>query len=331
MTSLDTILLTRRDVGNLLDIGTCIPAVEMAFRSYAEGRTIPPKVLAVHVDAAAFHIKAGAMTLDQHYFVAKTNANFPHNPKKFGLPTIQGIVLVFDADNGKVLAIMDSMELTILRTGAATGLAAKYLSRPDSSVATIVGCGQQGVISLKALKKVRRIVTAFAFDADYDRAEEFSSTLAAELETAIIPVRELSEATQQSDICVTCTPSKRPLLFKGDVKAGTFIAAVGTDNEEKNEIDADLVASCKLVTDITEQCAAIGDLHHALNKGQVTMSHVYAELGQIVAGKKSGRENDEEIILFDSTGMALQDVASAAIVYERARDEGYGLKVEFSK
>src|SRR5262245_11937671 len=126
MVSSDTILLTRRDVADLLDIDTCIPAVESAFRSYGEGKAATPKVMAVHVDTGAFHIKAGDMQFGQHYFVAKTNANFPGNPKKSGLPTIQGIVIVFDGFNGRVLAIMDSMELTVLRTGAATGVAAKY-------------------------------------------------------------------------------------------------------------------------------------------------------------------------------------------------------------
>src|SRR5688572_3004788 len=177
MTSHDTILLTRKDVAELLDIGTCIPAVEMAFKLYAEGKTTLPKVLAVHVASGAFHIKAGAMQLQEHYFVSKTNANFPLNPKKIGLPTIQGTLIVFDADNGKVLAIMDSMELTILRTGAATGIAAKYLSKPDSSIVTICGCGNQGIISLKAIINVRPIQSVYAFDVDYERAEKFASKL----------------------------------------------------------------------------------------------------------------------------------------------------------
>ena len=331
MVPYNTILLTRSDVADLLDIGTCIPAVENAFRLYGEGKASTPKVMAVHVNSGAFHIKAGEMQLGQHYFVAKTNANFPDNPGKSDLPTIQGIVVVFDAVNGRVLSIMDSMELTILRTGAATGVAAKYLSRSNASVATICGCGQQGIISLKALAKVRRILTVYAYDREYEVTKQFASVLSDELNINIIAVRELRDATLKSDICVTCTPSKQPLLFKGDVKAGTLIAAVGTDNEEKNEIDADLTASCKIVTDMTEQCAAIGDLHHAVRKGKATVSDVHAELGQIIAGKKTGRENDEEIILFDSTGMALQDVASAAIVYKRALGESHGTTIDFSK
>ena len=331
MASNSTILLTRNDVAGLLDIGTCIPAVERAFRCYGEGKVATPKVMAVHVDTGAFHIKAGEMQLGQHYFVAKTNANFPGNPKKSNLPTIQGIIIVFDAGNGRVLAIMDSMELTILRTGAATGVAAKYLSKSNASVAAICGCGHQGIISLKALAKVRGILTAYVYDIDYELAKEFSSKLSNELNIKIFPVRELREATLQSDICVTCTPAKQPILFKGDVKAGSLIAAVGTDNEEKNEIDADLVASSKIVTDITEQCASIGDLHHAIRKNKANISDVHAELGQVIAGKKTGRENDDEIILFDSTGMALQDVASAAIVFKRALGESHGMTFDFSK
>jgi ornithine cyclodeaminase/alanine dehydrogenase len=194
MTPCDTVLLTGKDVADLLDIGTCIPAVEMAFRLYAEGKTTPPKVLAIHVDAGAFHIKAGAMQLDQHYFVAKTNANLPNNPRKFSLPTIQGILIVFDADNGKVLAIMDSMELTILRTGAATGVAAKYLSKPDSSTVTICGCGNQGIISLKAIINVRQIQSVYAFDVDCERAGGICIEAFKRINGQISAVKELREA-----------------------------------------------------------------------------------------------------------------------------------------
>ncbi|HEX6891528.1 MAG TPA: ornithine cyclodeaminase family protein [Chryseolinea sp.] len=330
MTSRQTILLSRKDITTLLDIGTCIPAVEMAFRLYAEGKTQPPKVLAVHVDAGSFHIKAGAMMLDQHYFVAKTNANLPDNPKRFHLPTVQGILILFNADNGKALAVMDSMELTILRTGAATGVAGKYLSKTDSSTVTICGCGNQGIISLKAITHVRKIQTVYAFDVDHERSVEFSSRFSRVLGIKISPVKDLEQATRQSDICVTCTPSKQPLLFKRHVNPGCFVAAIGSDNEEKNEIDAELIASSKVVTDISEQCATIGDLHHALKKGKVSMSHIHAELGEVITGSKKGRTNNEEVIVFDSTGMALQDVAAAAIVYERALKDNIGLTLDFS-
>ena len=132
-----TLILTRSEVATLLDIEDCMDAVEKAFKLYAEGKTIPPGILGINAQDGGFHIKAGLLNLGRAYFAVKANANFPQNAKKFNLPLIQGVVVLSDAENGYPLAVMDSMELTILRTGAATGVAAKYLARPDASGATI--------------------------------------------------------------------------------------------------------------------------------------------------------------------------------------------------
>ena len=133
-----------------------------------------------------------------------------------------------------------------------------------------------------------------------------------------------------SDIILTCTTSRTPILHASDVKPGAFIAAVGADNPAKSEIDPELMAASAVVTDITEQSATIGDLHHAIAAGLVTRDHVRAELGQVVAGAKRGRIFDDEIIIFDSTGAGFQDTAAAAIVYERARQRGIGTEARFA-
>jgi alanine dehydrogenase len=311
------LLVSRHQVAGLLQLNECMAAVENAFRLYAEGKVQPPGILGVHVANGGFHIKAGAMKLSRNYFVAKTNANFPGN-HAIGLPTIQGVIVVFDADNGKLLCVMDSIEISIIRTGAATGVAAKYLSRKDAKVATICGCGNQGKISLNALMQVRAIEKVFVFDIDQQRAEKFANEMSAQFRIEIIVGDNLSRAVSQSDIGVTCTPSQKPLIMKDWVKPGTFISAVGTDSDTKQEIDPHLVASSKLVTDLTSQSATIGDLHHAIDLGLMKPSNVHAELGEVIAGKKEGRVAENEIILFDSTGIALQDVAAATIVYEKA-------------
>ncbi|HST21170.1 MAG TPA: ornithine cyclodeaminase family protein, partial [Blastocatellia bacterium] len=136
-----TLLLKRSDVATLLGVEECIAAVEQAFKLHAEGKITPPGILGIHARDGGFHIKAGMLELGRSYFAAKVNANFPQNTKRFALPLIQGIIVVCDAENGYPLALMDSMEITIIRTGAATGLAAKYLARSDAKVATICGCG----------------------------------------------------------------------------------------------------------------------------------------------------------------------------------------------
>jgi alanine dehydrogenase len=331
MESTDTLLLKRSDVASLLNIDECMDAVENAFCLHAEGKALPPKVLGIHCDNGGFHIKAGILGIERSYFVAKVNANFPGNPKQHGLPTIQGVIVVCDAVNGRLLALIDSIEITIIRTGAATGVAAKYLALPDAAIVTICGCGNQGRISLKAILKVRKLKKIFAFDIDSNQTEKFKHEFGKELEIIPVGINDLPAALKQSQVVITCTPSKEPFIHAGHIVPGTFIAAVGADNEEKQELFSDLVASSKIVVDLAEQSAAIGELHHAVKQGLITMSGVHAELGCIIAGKKPGRESDSEIIIFDSTGTALQDVAAAAIVYEKAITSGIGNKLNFSE
>jgi alanine dehydrogenase len=324
----DTLLITRQQVAALLKIDSCMDAVENAFRLQAEGKVERPKILGLHVDEGGFHIKAGVMNSTHHYFVAKMNANFPNN-KKNNLPTIQGVVIVSNADNGKLLALLDSIEITIIRTGAATGVAAKYLSRKNSKVATICGCGNQGRISLKALMHVRKLETVYAYDIDKDQSKKFAEELSKELNVSIVSIDFLKNALTQSDIIITCTPSKEPFVNKEDVRPGTFIAAVGADSDGKQELDCSLLTSSKLVVDLVEQAATIGELHHAIEKGSLTQASVHAELGEVIAGLKQGRTSEDEIIIFDSTGMALQDVAASAIVYEKALATGIGMTLNF--
>src|SRR5882762_9549196 len=176
-----TLLLTGRDVAALLSIEECMVAVEHAFKLYGEGRTQPPGILGVHAREGGFHIKAGLLDLHRSYFAAKVNANFPENGKRYGLPTIQGVVVLCDAENGYPLALMDSIEITIQRTGAATGVAAKHLARPDSRAITICGCGNQGRISLRALTRVLPIKKVWAYDRDRSQAQRFARELSEEL------------------------------------------------------------------------------------------------------------------------------------------------------
>ena len=326
----ETLLLKRRDVARLLNIEQCMTAVEQAFKLFSLGEAPTPCVIGIHSENGGFHIKAGIMHLEKNYFVAKTNANFPENNKKNGLPAIQGVISVFDADNGKLLALMDSIEITILRTGAATAVAAKWLAKQNAKTITICGCGNQGRISLRALTKVRPIERVFVFDVDEMKAAQFADGLSKELNISIRAVSDLEEAIGESDICITCTPAQHFFLQNKYIVAGVFIAAVGADSEDKQELEPALLARGKLVTDITNQCAAFGELHHAIEAGVMKKSDVYAELGEIIAGKKPGRTSDEEIIIFDSTGTALQDIVSAAIVYESASAEHAGMKLNFA-
>lgn len=327
--SASTLILSRRDVLELLTLHDCIDAVEQAFRLHADGRTLGPGVLGVPAADGGFHIKAAGLIGERSYFAAKTNANFPDNPRRFGLPTIQGTVVLADASTGEPLAVMDSASVTALRTGAATAVAAKFLARREARTATIVGCGVQGEIQLAAIAAILPLQRAWVLDTDHARAEALAVRAEASLGFHVEAGRDLRAALRDSDVCVTCTSSRRAFLTATDVAPGTFIAAVGADNRGKQELESAFVASATLVVDVFEQCAEIGELQHALAAGLITRDRVHAELADVVASRRPGRTRPDEITIFDSSGTALQDVAAAMVVYEKARAAGRGLEVRF--
>ena len=329
--SASTLILSRRDVLELLTLHDCIDAVEQAFRLHADGRTLGPGVLGVPAADGGFHIKAAGLIGERSYFAAKTNANFPDNPRRFGLPTIQGTVVLADASTGEPLAVMDSASVTALRTGAATAVAAKFLARREARTATIVGCGVQGEIQLAAIAAILPLQRAWVLDTDHARAEALAVRAEASLGFHVEAGRDLRAALRDSDVCVTCTSSRRAFLTATDVAPGTFIAAVGADNRGKQELESALVASATLVVDVFEQCAEIGELQHALAAGLITRDRVHAELADVVAGRRPGRTRPDEITIFDSSGTALQDVAAAIVVYEKARAAGRGVEVRFDE
>ena len=324
------LILTRQEIAALVNFNDYVVAVEEAFRLYEEGKALSPGVMDVDAEGGAFHIKAAGLPLERTYIAVKVNGNFSQNRSRFGLPTIQGAITLCDGTTGSPLAFMDSIEITINRTAAATAVAAKYLARPDSIRATICGCGEQGKIQLIALNHVLSLEHVYAFDTDKITAASFAEQMASELELTVTPVGSLKDATLKSDAIVTCTTARQPFLGKDDVASGTFVAAVGADSHDKQELDPDLMGANKIVVDILEQCARIGDLHHALDQNVLSKADVYAELGTIVAGRKPGRTSADEIIILDTTGTALQDVAAAAAIYEKAKNEGIGYACNLS-
>jgi alanine dehydrogenase len=311
-------MLSRSDVRSLMDMDSCIAAVEAAFQAQADGATLPAGVLGTHATGGGFHVKAAGVLRERAYYAAKINANFPSNPTRCGLPTIQGVVALFDATDGRLLALMDSMEITTLRTAAATAVAARHLARDDAHVVAILGCGVQGRSQLRALARVRRIERVHAWDGAAGAAALYAQEMSEELGCEIVPTDDYRDVLGPCDVVVTCTASRAPLLRAADVSAGTFVAGVGADSEDKQELAPDLLARSTLVVDVLEQCARIGDLHHALEQGVMTRGDVHAELADVVSGRRAGRRSADEIIVFDSTGTALEDVAAAAMVYERA-------------
>jgi alanine dehydrogenase len=330
MQSKGTLLLRRSDVEELLSLKDCINAVEEVFRLQGDGKVPASGVLGLKTERGGLHVKAGLLPGERNYVVAKLNTNFPANSTEFGLPTIQGVIVLYDAETGSPLAVLDSMEITIKRTAAASAVAAKYLARKNSEVVTICGCGRQARAQLRALHTILPLKKIYAFDLDEHAAKGLATDLAHEFKIDIEPTRELSGAIRSSDICVTCTPSRQFFVGKEEVAPGTFIAAVGADDAYKQEIDPALMASAKVIADSLDQCCTIGDTHHAIAQGLMERENVYAELCEIVAGHKPGRTSNNEIIIFDSTGIAMEDAAATATIYEKARAGGIGNYFDFA-
>jgi ornithine cyclodeaminase/alanine dehydrogenase len=234
---------------------------------------------------------------------------------------VQGVIYLADGANGRPLAMMDSIEVTINRTGAATTLAARHLARPNSRVATVCGAGVQGRIQLRAIAAAAKLERVHVWDINTQVAERLAREMSAELKLDVRSTPDLA-GVRESDIVVTCTSARHFFLTLELVRPGTFISAVGADNSDKHEIDPKLYAASLAVVDSLEQAAEIGDLHHALEAGTVTRDHVHASLGEILAGTRPGRTDDKSITLFDSTGMSLQDVAAAVAIYRRALETG---------
>jgi ornithine cyclodeaminase/alanine dehydrogenase-like protein (mu-crystallin family) len=316
--SVATLLLSGPDLQALMKPADYFQAVERGFIAAGNGRASSPHPLQLTVPLGVFHGKAALLSGERSYFALKLNGNLPGNPERTGLPTIQGALLLCDATGGALLAVMDSIEITLRRTAAATALAARYLARSDASVLMVCGCGQQAVPHVEALREVLPIRQILAWDKDAARAAAFAREVGAMPDVSAKAVTRLEEGSLVSDVIVTCTTSKTAFLRPEHVRPGTFIAAVGADSPSKSEITPDLMERATVVVDVLDQCIAMGDLRLALATSALSSIDVHASLSDLLTRARTGRTSAEEITLFDSTGTAIEDVASAAVAYERA-------------
>jgi len=318
-----TLILDRARIARLMSPADYLAAMESAFLALAEGRAVLPSPLHIAFAAGGFHAKGAGLTLaDGRAFAAvKVNGNFPGNPARHGLPTIQGAIVLSDAADGRVLALMDSIEVTLRRTAAASVLAMRYLARADADRVGVIGCGAQAAAQLEAIVDARTVRQVAVHDRDRAAAESFAARVSAQFGLAVAPCRNAAEVARQCDLIVTCSTATAPVLEAGDIAPGTFVAAVGADAPHKHEIAPALMARAKVVVDSSEQCLAMGDLRHAIAAQAMRAEDVHADLAGLVAGRRPGRTSPDEIVIFDSTGLAVQDVAAAIAVYRRAASE----------
>lgn len=312
------------DLSQALPMRECVEAMTLAFRD--SGAAVRSFVGGVAATDGKFHLKAALRTGERALFAAKINANFPGNPAR-GMPTIQGILMLFDASDGRPLALMDSGSLTAIRTAAATAVAARFLAPAEASTLAIVGCGAQALQHARAIAVVREVNLIRAFDRDRAAAERFARAARDELGVDVRVCDELRGATLGADIVVTLTSSRRAFLGEADVRAGAFVAGVGADSPDKSELEPALLAGARIVVDDLEQCAEMGDLHHAIASGLVSRSDVIGTLADVAADPERYRASDDRVTVFDSTGIPIEDVVAAGLALERAEQAGIGSAV----
>jgi alanine dehydrogenase len=322
------LLLREREVGELLSMREVIAAVEEAFRLKGEGKTqMPPKSYVFFPrHGGDFRVMPAYLEEGEEAGVKVVNVH-PGNPDR-GLPTVMATILLLDPSTGAPLAFMGGTLITNLRTGAAGAVAAKYLARRDSRVVGMVGAGAQARAQLRGLREVLELERVKVISAHPERTREYAEEVRREYGLEVEEVREIREAVEGSDVVVTTTPSRQPLVREEWVSEGTHLNAIGADAPGKQELDPGLLRRAKVVVDDVEQAVHSGEINVPLSSGLFRREDLYGELGEIVAGKKPGRTSPREITLFDSTGLALQDVAVAWLVYRKALRLGRGEEIE---
>jgi alanine dehydrogenase len=322
------LLLTRDDVIRVLDMPDCMTVVEKAFAELAGGTAVlplrigitPPDGLSLYMPA---YLKGmGALA-------CKVVTVYKNNPKNFNLPTTIGKVLLQNPETGEVICIMDGGYLTAVRTGAVSGVATKYMARAEKGqVAGIFGAGVQAKTQLWAVAKARELSRAYVYDISADAIKAFIKEMEAKLNLTITPAKSPEQILAETDIICTASSSATPLFDGSLVRPGTHINGIGSHSPGARELDSAIIKRSKIVADSFEACLKeAGDIMIPLQEGAIAPTHMYAELGDIVLGRKPGRSNDAEITLFKSNGLAIQDAATAKLVYDKANQAGIGKEV----
>ena len=323
-----TLILNRNDVMSVLKMKDCIDVVEKAFTELANGTAVlplrtnitPPDGLSLYMPAYLKEMKALA---------CKIVTVYKNNPKNYNLPVVIGKVMLQDPETGDVICIMDGGYLTAVRTGAASGVATKYIAREgDGQVAGIFGTGVQAQMQLLAVAEVRKLSKALIYDISKEAALKFINDLQEKVDFEIINVLSPDEVLEADIIC-TATSSPTPIFNGRKVKEGTHINGIGSHTPNARELDSDIILRSKFIGDSKEGCfSEAGDIMIPLKEGIIDENHFFAELGDVITGKKEGRANDTEITIFKSNGLAIQDTATAKLIYDRAVEAGVGTEVK---
>lgn len=312
-----TLFLREDDVTRLLRVDDVIPAVEDAFRDHGEGRAINRPRQRTITERAVLHVMsggvpaAGVMGL-KAYSSARTGTRF--------------LAMLYSTETGELLAVMEANRLGQMRTGAASAVATRHLARPEAGSVGLIGTGSQARSQLRAVSRVRPIALVKCYSRTPGRREAFADEMVQELGMEVAAVESAQDAVEDMDIIITITTAREPVLLGEWLRPGVHINAAGSNAAQRRELDDAAVRRCTLITvdDLAQAKSECGDLILAAASGLPVWDEV-VELGAIVAGRAPGRRGKEDVTLFESQGIAIEDVATMKLVYERARTVGVGI------
>ncbi|MEM1583963.1 MAG: hypothetical protein QXF28_02000 [Nitrososphaerota archaeon] len=300
--------LSERDVERILTMKEVINALEEAFRSLARGNVVLPLRVRVRSPTYDGDILSMPCLIEEFNLYTNKIVSVYSKNVEIGLPTIHALIVAVDAVRGVPIGVIEAGYLTALRTGAISGVATKYLSRKDAEVLAIIGCGFQARTQAAGVKEVRKIKKIYSYDIVADRAEKFAEEMSRKLGVEVEVVNSAREAVEKADIICTATTSSTPVVRREWLKPGVHMNAIGAYTPDMREIDTETIVNAKVVVDMREAALSeAGDIIIPIREGRYSEDKIYAELGEIVSGAKPGRTSEEEITVFKSVGLALQD------------------------
>lgn len=326
-----TLLLNKEDVGRLIRMNEVIETVEEAYRAFNSNQVVQPPYTCMHLPPPRGEIdfKLGYCKANEIISMKSSSGGFPNNPAEYGVPSGMGTILLFDARTGALICVMDGSLITGLRTGAAGAVSVKALARKNANIIASIGTGNQARMQIRAIREVMWIKEIHAWDHHPETLARYKADIESEFGIPVVAAASKQAAVEQADVLVTTTRGKGSVVEAAWVKPGTHIVAIGTDTYGKQEFEPEIFLGAKIVNDSISQCAEKGETWHPLNKNLITHADIHAELGEILLGTKAGRERDDEITIFDSTGMAIQDNTTAARIYRNAIASQAGTTFEF--
>lgn len=325
------LLLKEQEIKPLLEVNEVLEAVEQAFREKGEGGVqMPPKTY-LYYEKYNGDLRIMPAYIESMEISAVKVVNVHPDNRIFNLPTVMALIILIDPKTGAPQAIMDGTEITAMRTGAAAGVATKYLSRRDAGRLGIVGAGVQGSKQLDFIVNVRNIMEVKVYDLREEAKANFIQRAREKHPTLrVVAAESIEEAVRNQDIICTVTPSRKPIVMNEWVDDGTHINAIGADAPGKEELDPAILKRAMIIVDDWKQAIHSGEINVPVSKGLITERDIHGELGEVIVGKKKGRTTNAEITIFDSTGLAIQDATVAKLVYKKALEEGIGSWFEFS-